>query len=242
MNSLLPNKSRAKAAIIMLWVMLVISVISIFSSVAEISTLNDIKKGIATDAQIAANDSRESLIAIIYLIAWIISAATFIRWFHRAYQNLSTITNATSKPPKSAISCWFIPFANLAVPRMIMGELWQKSEDVLAKRSGETAQSLSTNLLSLWWTLFIVMGVTAQIASKMYMRAEYADQYISADRIYIFSEVIGVIAAYVTIKMIKTYSQKEDALATLTEEEMTCIKGLYDLEKESKEAPVAAKA
>jgi hypothetical protein len=79
MESLKPSDQRAKNAILLIRLALGIEVISLLSSGLQCMLLKDLEKGVEfSQTTLAANDSREQVIGILYLIIFIISAVTFI--------------------------------------------------------------------------------------------------------------------------------------------------------------------
>ena len=69
--------------------------------------------GFISDEAVEANDTRESFLGIIYLIAYIISGITFIMWFRRAYFNLHQKVSWLNHSEGWAAGCWFVPIVNL---------------------------------------------------------------------------------------------------------------------------------
>ena len=55
------------------------------------------------------NDLREMVIGILYVIAYIVSAVTFIQWFRRAYYNLHLLVPRLNREEGWAAGSWFVP-------------------------------------------------------------------------------------------------------------------------------------
>jgi len=89
MKNLKSNEQRSKNAIILIWIVLTIEIVSLISDYFQYVLLHTVANGgeILTEAA-TANDTRQQLIALIFMIAYIISNVTFIQWFRRAYFNL----------------------------------------------------------------------------------------------------------------------------------------------------------
>lgn len=88
-----PNNERAKLAQVFVWVVLALDMISIVSSLIQINLLKEAKSGytITEDVEFA-NNLREMAVSATNFLAYIISGIIFIRWFRRAYYNLSVRT------------------------------------------------------------------------------------------------------------------------------------------------------
>ena len=86
MENLKPNGQRAKYVITLIWIVLALEIVSLISGYFQYDLLQTAANGGEISAETAtANDTREQIIGIVYLIAYIISAVTFIQWFRRAF-------------------------------------------------------------------------------------------------------------------------------------------------------------
>lgn len=93
-SPLRPNAQRAKTAILLLYCVLAIEIISLLSGYFQYDLLSTIAEGyFVSEATANSNDTREQIVGALYMIAFIISAITFIRWFRRAYYNLHLMRN-----------------------------------------------------------------------------------------------------------------------------------------------------
>lgn len=96
-ESLRLNGQRAKNAITLIWIMLALEIVSLISGYFQYGLLQTVAIGGEISTETAdANDSREQIIGIVYMIAYAISAAMFIQWFRRAYYNLHQKVNHLS--------------------------------------------------------------------------------------------------------------------------------------------------
>ena len=222
MENLKPNQQRAKQAIVLIWIMLVIELISLLSSYLQFDLLQLVKEGGEVSEQTAAaNDSREQIIAWVYLAAYIISAITFIRWFRRAYYNLHLKTNYLSHTEGWAAGAWFIPIFHYYKPYQIMKELYQETKGILNNKGLLTYSLPSTRFLGLWWTLWIISSLLGQIVFRLSMNAHSIDDFTITTSLSIIGNIIGIPLALITIKLINDYSRLEQQLFELKDEEET---------------------
>ncbi len=97
MENLRPNERRAKNATILIWIVLIMEIAAFVSHFFQYILLQSAANGEAISMEYAtSNDLRERIIAIIYLIVFLVSAFTFIQWFRRAYFNLHLRVNYLS--------------------------------------------------------------------------------------------------------------------------------------------------
>jgi len=213
MEELKPNKQRAKNALTLIWIVLAVEIISLFSGYLQYVLLKSIASGaeISNDAA-NANDTREQIIGILSMIAMFISGVTFIQWFRRAYYNLHLKADNLSYSEGWAAGSWFVPILCLFRPYQIMKELYEVTLELLTKNNINFNQKFSTNSLGLWWTLWIIANFIGQFVFRYSMKAETIEELTVATIASMTSNIIGIPLAFLAIKVIKDYSRVEPLL------------------------------
>ncbi|MGL4597202.1 MAG: DUF4328 domain-containing protein [Bacteroidia bacterium] len=199
------NAQRARTACTFLWVMLVLSVLSIPSS--YITSQSDF--GLVESRSSAYQAIFVGLHLFIHFICNILTIIFFIRWFRRAYYNLQKFGPPYPSNTHSwAAGVWFVPFINLFQPVRLMREIWELTP--LALRQQGQAKELSGGwMISFWWTTWIVGNITSNISTR-------ASLYGDGLRVFPLDVVAGIshiMAAYLLIQIIRTISIEEEALA-----------------------------
>lgn len=219
MEVLRPNEQRAKNAIMLIWIVLAFEIISLLSGYLQYDLLQQFIAGAEISEETAtANDLREQVISIFYLIAYIISVITFIQWFRRAYFNLHLKVKHLSHPEGWAAGSWFVPFTNLYRPYQIMKELYQETKDLLTKKGIAFNQNFSTGALGWWWALWLFNGFVGQILFRYSLNAESIEEISTSSVLSIFSNIIGIPLALITVKIIGDYAKVEPLLRQVTDE------------------------
>ncbi len=78
-GNLRPNKQRARNAIMLIWIVMGLEVVLLISGYLQYELLNQWANGGEISIESAdANDSREQILSIVYMIAFITSAVMFI--------------------------------------------------------------------------------------------------------------------------------------------------------------------
>ncbi|MDR2207036.1 MAG: DUF4328 domain-containing protein [Flavobacteriaceae bacterium] len=209
MGSLKPNKQRAKNAIILIWIVFALEIASFISNYFEYDLLLKISAENMPDTlDIDVNDSRQSTLALLYSIAFIISAITFIMWFRRAYYNLHQRTRYLSYSEGWAAGSWFVPILNLFRPYQIMRELYVETRKLISKNAASI--DFTTSLLWLWWTLWIINNIIGQFIFRY--DVESTDEFITFSVANMLDNIVGIILAPITVKVIKDYSNVEPLL------------------------------
>ncbi|MDI6051054.1 DUF4328 domain-containing protein [Flavobacterium sp. XS2P24] len=220
MENLKPNGQRAKIAIMLLWTVLTVEIISLLSDYLQYDLLQTVANGgqITTEAA-TDNDLRQKIIGLIYLTVYVISGITFIRWFRRAYYNLHIKAESLSFTEGWAASCWFVPIISLYRPNQIMKELYQETQNLLSKKDENYAQNLTTHFIGWWWALWIISSFLGQFFFRYSMKAETLEELTTTTIASIVASIIGIPLAIITVKVIKDYSEVEHLLYELKDEE-----------------------
>ncbi len=206
MNHLRPNHERARTAVALIWVMFALGVVSLVSGYFQYKLLTDAASGITITEEAAnANDSRERMIGIIYLIANIISAITFIMWFRRAYFNLHLIDKHLKFSEGWAAGCWFVPFVNWFRPYNIMQEMYETTKRLLSDRQ-------STSFVGWWWAFWLLASISGSISFQFARNATTVDDYITYTIFDMVQSIFLIPAAILTVKVIRYYSAMEDQI------------------------------
>lgn len=214
-----PNDQRAKTAITLIWLILIINIVTVVSGYFQYDLLRKLSEGVEVSTQaINANDLRERIIAILASVTGIISVVTFIRWFRRAYFNLHLKTSFLRFNEGWAAGSWFVPIINLYRPLQIMKELYRKTKELLPASGPDPRPDLSTGILGWWWTLLIINYILDQGALRISLRYQTINDLMTATVVDIVSSVVGIFSCLITIKVIKDYSDVEPLLSVAIDE------------------------
>jgi len=213
MGNLRPNEKRAKNAITLIWIVLVLDIISLLSDYYKYELLSIVSNGGEISPELAiANDTRGLLLGLIYLIAFLISAITFIKWFRRAYFNLHQRVSDLAQTDVWAASSWFIPIVALYKPYQIMKELYQKTIEFLNEKGVDSSKNLTTRTLGVWWTLWLINNFLANFDFRFFLEAESIDDLTRSTILSMIGNILRMPLALITIKVIKDYSNLESTL------------------------------
>lgn len=210
MELLRPNEERAKTAIILIWVILVLEVVSLLSSYFQYDLLQTAAHGGAISTETAEeNDNRETIIAVVYSLARLVSGITFIMWFRRAYFNLHLRVNKLSHTEGWAAGSWFVPYLNLYRPYQIMKELYEETKKLSLKAEISSNQTFATNYLGVWWTLWIIGSIIGQFVFRYSLKAETIEQLTTATTASMLGNIVGIPLALITVRVIQDYCSLE---------------------------------
>lgn len=216
MEKMRPNGQRAKIAMMLIWTVLTIEIISILSDYLQYDLLQTVANGGQISTETATgNDLRQKIIAIIYLVAYIISGITFIRWFRRAYFNLHLKAETLSFTEGWAAGCWFVPFISLYRPKQIMNELYVETQNLLTTKQENSMVNLNTKFIGWWWALWLIASFLGQFVFRSSQKAESLEELTTVTIVSIIASIIGIPLALITVKIIKDYAEIEPLFCNL---------------------------
>jgi hypothetical protein len=220
MNLIRPNEKRAKTAILMIWIVLALEIISFFSSYLQHDLLTTVSSGSSiSNSEINANDIRERIIGILYFGIYLTSCITFIRWFRRAYFNLQLKTDYLSSSDNWVALSWFIPFICLYKPYQIMKEMYTKTNEILFEETNQT-KAITTSYLGWWWGLWITSNIIGQVVFRTTLNNDSIDSLTNGTIASMIGNVIGLPLSLITVKVIKDYSDIEHFLIEVKSDKM----------------------
>jgi hypothetical protein len=183
-------------------------VIGLGSGWSEIGLLERILDGETVSASEAdANDNRVAALAALQLLAYIVTAILFIRWFHRAYRNLDALAAPRRHGIGWAIGGWFVPILGLWRPKQIANDIWWGSAP-----EGEAQRA--SGLLLVWWLGYIVTSVIANIAFRATLSGDETEDIQRADYAYLVSDFLDAVVGVLAILVVMRITERMEARAT----------------------------
>lgn len=180
-----------------------IAVISIISGQLEYRLLQDFQLGrFDSEAQATtaaeASDLRQQVVAILYILTFIIAGWTILRWIYRANQNARLLgAEGMTFTPGWSVGWYFVPVAYLWKPYQAMKEIWRASH-----RPGDWQTVPAGALVSWWWLFWIVSNILGQAIFRMSLRADDLDELIFANRLHLTSDVFDIGLNVVTLMLV----------------------------------------
>jgi len=220
MGNLRLNDQRARIAVILIFIMFLMDIISGISGYFQYELLQIASEGgMISDEEANANDEREQIVGVIYLIIYIISGITFIQWFRRAYFNLHLKVDHLSHTEGWAAGAWFVPIVGLYRPYQIMKELYEETKSLLIAKGVSIKDPFTTDLLGIWWALWVINSLLGQFTFRYSNSAETIDELITVTVASMVSNLIGIPLALIAIKVVKDYAKVEPLLFEIKDDE-----------------------
>ncbi|MCX4788844.1 DUF4328 domain-containing protein [Streptomyces sp. NBC_01221] len=137
----------------------------------------------------------------------------FILWFRRLRMN-AEVFDPSVQPmsPGWSIGAWFVPFANLVLPRRIAGGIWTASAQTNPDGSWRTVPATAMNL---WWGAWVCSLAFSWVTSRQYMRAEKTQEIIDAAGLVMASDALDIVAAVFAILFVSKLTRMQGERAAL---------------------------
>jgi len=153
-------------------------------------------------------DSAVAVISGLDLIVFIVTVVLWCVWQHRAQANAVQLAGGGLQfTPGWAVGWWFIPVANLWKPFQAVRELW------MASHGGARWRTVGTwPVIGWWWGFWIANGVVAwaSLGGGISSGTSPVDgpitpeDVIEGDTWSIVSLALGIVAAFLAIKIVRT--------------------------------------
>ncbi|NMH27953.1 DUF4328 domain-containing protein [Flavobacterium silvaticum] len=215
-----PNTERARIAIIMVWIVLTVQMASLVSAYFQYRLLINLQdSNYVSPDELSMNDLRERLIAVVFLILYLVSGITFIRWFRRAYFNLGQRVTVLEYSDGWAAGSWFVPVLNFFRPFQMMREMYQETIDIFLNNKQLKEVKLSTAFLGWWWFFWILNTILSQVANRTALSANTVEEFIFSTKADMISDIFMIPLSILAVKVISDYSEAEELLLHLDQED-----------------------
>ena len=148
----------------------------------------------------------------LFLFGLIASGITFIRWFRRAYYNLTLLPCRTRHGDGWAAGSWFVPILNLFRPYSMVKELFAGSSHLLRKDPAAEKLPRESRTAGIWWGAWVCFSVLSRVFSKMDGDLETVAAMQASFERDIILYVIGAVAAWLAARVVREYAGREELL------------------------------
>ena len=204
---------RARATSFFLLATIFVYVFALVIHAQQFALVVQIEGGDAvSQAEVAALYDREATIGKLAGTLFVLTAIAFLMWVHRSHRNLSALGAQGLKfTPGWAVGWWFIPILNLFQPFRIIREIWRASDPSVAIGTAWRAAP-SSPLIGWWWGLFLASVVYFQVSGDAPISL-----YLLTATVDIATDLFGVIAAVLAIRLVLRIEARQTARSRLPE-------------------------
>ena len=159
-----------------------------------------------------ASVDRLELAAVANLVVYLVGAAVFLFWFHRAYANLERLEAGGMRHSKKwAVISWFVPIVNLWHPKQIANDAWRGSEPDVGEGTTWANHGPLPAFLDLWWAFWVL----STFGWSLYFRmpVDTLAQEKSAHVVVAVVSVIDIVCGALAIVFIRRLTRRQEARA-----------------------------
>jgi hypothetical protein len=163
-----------------------------------------------------ARDADAFVAVMDVLVALVVVAIVpcFIVWCWRAAKNQQALGRAPERLGSAwAIAGWFIPFANLVIPVLVIQDLWRGSDARVS--SGDPRWRIVDRswLIGWWWGLFVVALLT--FAGSPADRRDFdADAVRGANLVALLGMVCAATSAILAVLVVRRLGARQEQCRT----------------------------
>ncbi|MEL5956201.1 DUF4328 domain-containing protein [Streptomyces sp. CLV115] len=206
----------AKAVVVLL---AVVAAADLLAVAAGLNTRRVIAAGLEND--FATYDEAEATLAdnlygtagVLQSLVSLATAVVFIIWFRRVRLN-AEVFDPSMQPMKPgwAVGAWFVPIANLVLPRRIAGGIWTASAQTNTDGSW---RSVPATVMNLWWGFWIISLVGSQYASRRYWAAGQPQEILDSVAMLMATDVFDIVAAVFAVLFVRKLTRMQGERAAL---------------------------
>ncbi len=168
--------------------------IAIVQDMSGLAMLDAAEAGTLTDAAAIAFDTQFATIGVAQTVAYILAAIAYLAWLSRSVDVTPRLGGGTpSVTPRWAIGWWFIPFANLVKPYLIVADLYRRMAPVAG---------IGTGIVLAWWVLWIANNILTNAAGRVWLAAVNLDGLRTGLQMYALSDLVDPICALLAILVV----------------------------------------
>lgn len=200
-----------------LYLQIAIALLSLISGYMEFRMLSDFQNGVyeSQDQAVAdaeSSDARQAVVAIIYLVNYIVSGVFILKWIYRANYNARQLGAVNMKfTPGWSVGWYFVPLFSLWKPYQAMEEIWKASHN-----PGNWATEKINYLLPLWWGLWLAANFLGQAVFRLSMQAEEVEELLHVNVLYQLSDIVNIPLAMVTLALVNSIYRAQVAQPKVT--------------------------
>ncbi|MEU0398132.1 DUF4328 domain-containing protein [Streptomyces sp. NPDC006208] len=139
-------------------------------------------------------------------LAFLATAVVFLVWFSRVRANAGVFApDLMTRNSGWAIGGWFIPIANLWIPRSVAADVW--------KASRRDPYRGNEGLVTLWWAGFLATWLAGRAAERQYDKADSVPEISTAADFLTISCLVDIGAAVLAILFVHKLTRMQHAKA-----------------------------
>jgi Domain of unknown function (DUF4328) len=186
----------------------VVLAVSLVLAIWHLALIQDLPDSAAYDA----SWTRLELAALSALVVYLVGAAVFLLWFHRAYANLPTLGATGFRYGYGwAVGGWFVPILCFFRPKQIADHIWIGSDPDKLESPPDVDVGRVPAFLNLWWLLWVLGTIGESVYVTMPDKS--LEQERTAVMVLAGAEAAQLAAGVLAIVFIRRLSRRQEERA-----------------------------
>lgn len=145
----------------------------------------------------------EGVTAVLALVACLPSLILWLIWYAAAVSRLPALGIAPRQSPGASVVWWFVPIANLFMPKRTTNDLWRSGDPSAPASDPSWLSRPVAGVVHWWWAAYVVLqllnGATfAWIPDGEDSRAELLGYYVAAGVTWLLATAIALLSLWIT--------------------------------------------
>lgn len=207
-----PLSGRAKWAQRALITLIALDALAVISGYFSYSLYG---QDVITQDELDMNDTREAIVWLLDLTAFVVVIVMFLRWFKRAYANLRALGVPELRYRRGwAIWGWFFPFLNLYRPKQLANDIWRGSDPTApAEHEANWDRRPVPALFQWWWAVYLGLGVLYQVAFRISASGDDASTQQTAAAAGMLADGVSAVGGILALLVIRKATKRQEERA-----------------------------
>jgi hypothetical protein len=213
----------AASLTVILWITVAVSAFGVFAFLNRAAVANDILDFDFSDGGFSRildlqqrSDDADTYASVARIGILVCSLAIFVLlivWMWRVAKNAELSGRDHPRfSPGWTIGGWFIPFANLVIPVLVMQDLWRASDPTVVRGDRDWRRGAKGSaLVGVWWAAHLVAALRFATGSGSDSRSDL-EGLRRADHLAAFGSVAAIAAAVLLIFVVRGVTRRQEAL------------------------------
>jgi hypothetical protein len=219
------------ALVILFGVMVAAAVVLSLALVNRLAVVRDVRAGRFDDLLQRVNDADDFAAAAgaVYGLTIVVIVVVFIIWMFRAAKNNEALERLGARfGPGWSIGSWFIPFANLVIPVLIVQDLWRGARPETPRGDPAWRRAAGSWLVGLWWAAWLLSLVRFGAGSPALDDRASLDEIERSNTLALVGAVATAVAAVLATFVVWSLARRQ--LDTLRTQRAVYEREVYDRE------------
>jgi hypothetical protein len=188
------------------------ALVSIGAHIARLSTINPLGSDEAVGSRPDGVNPVIGIVTAVLAVLMLAILVCFIVWLWRAAKNNEALGRDHPRlGPEWAIAGWFLPAANLAMPVLVVQDLWRGSSAAIARHDPRWRIADRSALVGWWWATLLVALLWVSSGAGGTMSTSSASTVRTADGLAIVGLLALVAAGVLVFLVMREIGRRQQA-------------------------------